>query len=95
MNRKPNISGLDWQIDNEKKNQFLWNSYPDDPRIHRSKQGALVQHRLLHFVHAVQQPAELHRTEVGADGKACLVLEGVKTKRIADFTPQQSLKPKS
>lgn len=99
MNGKPNLSGLDWQIDNEKKNshdaQFLWNSYPDDPWIHCSKQGALTQHRLLHFVHAVQQPAELHRTEVGADGKACLVLERVKTKRIADFTPKRSLKPKS
>lgn len=55
--------------------QPLSGSYPDDPGVHGPKHGALAQHRLSHFFHVVQQPAELHRAEVGADGKARFVLE--------------------
>lgn len=49
--------------------------YPDDPGVHRAKHGAPALDRLTDFTHVVQQPAKLHRTEVGADGKARLGLE--------------------
>lgn len=51
------------------------NTYPYDPGVHRAKHGAPAQDPLTDFSHVVQQPAELHRTEVSADGKACLGLE--------------------
>lgn len=50
-------------------------SYPDDPGVYCAKHGTFTQHCLLHLIHIVQQPTQLHCTEVGADGKACLVLE--------------------
>lgn len=50
-------------------------SYPDNPGVHGPKHGTLAKHCLSHFVHVVQQPAELHCAEVGADGKARFVLE--------------------
>lgn len=50
-------------------------SYPDDPGVHRAEHGSLTQYCLSHFIHVVQKPTQLHRTEVGADWKACLVLQ--------------------
>lgn len=55
--------------------QALSSSYPDDPGVHCAKHGALIPYCLSHFIHIVQQPTQLHCTEVGTDGKACLVLK--------------------
>lgn len=65
-------------------------SYPDDPRVHRAKHGTLVLHCPPHLVHVVQQPAELHRTEVGADGKTRLVLERTEEEHNLDILKANS-----
>lgn len=57
------------------------NTYPDDPGVHCSKHGAPTQDRLADLSHIVQQPAELHRAEVRADGKAGLGLERERCER--------------
>lgn len=54
---------------------MLGGAYPDDPGVHGAEHGAFAQHGLAHLVHVVQQPAQLHGAEVGADGEARLVLE--------------------
>lgn len=61
------------QVINERPH--ICNTYPDDPGVHRAKHGVPAQDRLAYFVHIVQHPAELHCTEVSADGKACLPLD--------------------
>lgn len=50
-------------------------SHPDDPGVHGAKHGSLTAHGQAHLLHVVQQPAQLHGAEVGADGEARLGLE--------------------
>lgn len=66
-------------------------SYPDDPGVHGPKHGTLAKHRLAHFIHVVQQPAELHCAEVGADGKARFVLEREQQKHRLERISQTSI----
>ena len=49
-------------------------AYPYDPGVHRAKHGPVLRHRSADLLHVVQQPAQLHRAEVGADGQARLGL---------------------
>lgn len=58
----------------QQKLSQVCNTNPDDPGVHRAKHGAPTQDRLVDLSHIVQQPAELHRAEVSADGKAGLWL---------------------
>ncbi|VCX40305.1 unnamed protein product, partial [Gulo gulo] len=50
---------------------------PDKPRINGSKKSSTFFHSLLDVPHVVQNPAQLHRAEVSAQGEACLGLDKV------------------
>lgn len=49
--------------------------YPDEPRVHGAKHGAVGHDGVPDLVHVVHQPAQLDGAEVGADREARLVLQ--------------------
>lgn len=49
-------------------------SYPNEPGVDGAEHGAVRDDSFVDLVHVVHQPAEFHRTEVGADGEPGFML---------------------
>lgn len=48
---------------------------PNKPGVYGAEHGAMTSHGLLDRLYIVQQPAKLHRAEVGAEREARFILQ--------------------